>query len=280
MNKEKESCINCNTQLHGAYCHECGQKKITPNDKKISHFFSEFISSLFVADGKIVRTFKELLLRPGSLSRTYIEGNTKKFLSPLKLFFFANLIYFLFPFLNTFNTDLNSQITQQAYSPFVKEVIQKHLKEKHISYEEFSSKFKNKSNSYGKLLLIVLVVLQASFLKLLFLRNKKFHYADFLTASAYFTSFYILVLLVLFPGLIFLLENYFSGNIAIILNNNIFSLLTITVIIFYLTVFIKRAFRARLGMSIIKAILLAFFIIPSFIIYRFILFWLTFWVVS
>ena len=96
------NCIHCHTLLRGKYCYECGQKFITQEDKKIKHFVLTFFSSMFFADGKLFKTVKTVLTKPGELTYTYISGDRRKYLAPLQMFFFANLLYFLFPVLSTF----------------------------------------------------------------------------------------------------------------------------------------------------------------------------------
>ena len=133
-------CKNCNHIISGKYCWNCGQKLIGPEDKKIKHFVEEFFSSLFVADGKVLLTFKLLFTKPGALTKSFINGATKKYLSPLKLFFFANLIYFLVPFLNTFSTDLGVQLKYQVYSEFAKDLVENHISKNRMKLIRLSLK--------------------------------------------------------------------------------------------------------------------------------------------
>lgn len=69
MNLDQNRCVNCNEILHGKYCSNCGQKKIENEDKRLVHFVNDVISSLFFADGKIFKTFKVILTKPGELSQ-------------------------------------------------------------------------------------------------------------------------------------------------------------------------------------------------------------------
>lgn len=68
-------CLNCGHPLDisDRYCPNCSQanstKKLTLKD-----FFDEFFSSLINYDSKLLKTLSALLLRPGSITRDYIEG--------------------------------------------------------------------------------------------------------------------------------------------------------------------------------------------------------------
>jgi len=271
----RDNCVNCNQQLTGKFCHYCGQKKVTPKDKKLKYFIEEFFSSLFVADGKIIITFKYLLFSPGKLSQAYIKGNRKKYLLPLRVFFFANLLYFLFPFLNTFNTNLNTQLTRQFYSELASDIVTTHLEDNAISYEEYESNFESKSNNIGKLLLILLVVVQAFCMQLLFFRKKDLYFTDFLSASAYFTSFYILTFLVIFPFLVRLLDNFYPLSNKIVYDNSVISIILLIGVLAYLFIFLKRAFSTSKRSAGFGAIMLAFLLLPTIVFYRFMLFIVT-----
>lgn len=274
--KLNTSCINYGEMLHGKYCSSCGLKQITPEDKKIKHFLSEFFTSLFFADGKILSTLKVILTKPGELTRTYISGNRKKYIAPLQLFFFANLIYFLFPVLSTFNTNLSAQIKGQLYSSIVKEVVRKELIKEGISYQEYRDRYEAKSSENGKLLLITLVLLQAAAFNLLFLKSKTFYFTDFLAASAYFNAIYILVLLVFLPSMVILIDQIVGLDFNVF-NDEVLSVTFIGLLVVYLVAYIKNAFQISIKSSILRSIALSLFLIPSFVIYRFILFWVTYW---
>lgn len=278
MENVAQNCKNCGSALSGRYCHHCGQKDIKPEDKKIKHFLEELIASLFFADGKFFKTFRVLFSKPGELSHSYISGARQKYLSPLQLFFFANLLYFLFPFLSTFNTNLSTQIKHLPYSPWVKEVVQNHLDSENLDYLEFRENYEQKSGQIAKLLLVILVFLQSGAMSLLFLNRKTLFFSDYLAVSAYFTSFYILVLLIIVPGIINFVDEYITDGITGLININetVISISFTIIIISFLSVFLKRAFEIGRKEALWKSLVLALLLIPSFMIYRFILFWVTF----
>ncbi len=280
MDLEKNSnCLNCNAAISGNFCSSCGQKVIQASDKTIKRFIQEFISNVFFADGKLIGTLKVMLTKPGELSRQYILGIRKRYMSPFQLFFFANFMYFLFPILSTFNTSLYTQLNRLPYSAYVKPIVADHLEQNEIQYEVFSSDFNTVSSSNGKLLLIILVLLQAGIFAVLFFRKSRFFFSDYLASAAYFNGLYILVLLVFVPSIIYLLSNFFEFEIHenAYLNEVSISLILVALILTYMTVFIKRAFQVSLIESFIKSLIASALLIPSFVVYRFILFWISFW---
>jgi hypothetical protein len=268
--------------LQGKYCHACGQKRIKAEDKKLKHFLEEFFASLFFADGKILRSFRLMFSKPGGLSRSYISGARKKYVSPLQMFFFANLLYFLFPLGGSFNTNLDSHLNHQIYSNWASERVQRHLEVESISYAEFKKSFERQSDQNGKLLLIILVFLQGLFMKLLFMNKKELYFTDFLAASAYFTAFYIFTLLIILPSLIFLINYLIDADASAFINLNelVLSIIILTLVVLFFYVFLKRAFQTKPIEALLRGIVLTVLMIPSFAIYRLVLFGLTYWLVA
>ena len=280
MESTSRSCKNCGTSLQGPFCHVCGERLIQPKDRSLGHFVEETFAMLFVADGKFPRTMKLLISRPGALTRSYVEGVRKKYLSPVQLFFFANLIYFLFPLLSTFNTTLYIQMNMLPYSKQVTRVVDSHLEAEGVSMEEFTAEFEKKSSSNAKLLLILIVVMQAIGLKIVFLHRKDLYFIDFLAGSAYFYSFYILIALVLFPLIFTMLADLFDVSFLSYLTEAVLSVVFLSVIVVYMYFLIKRAYGTSARGALWRSVILGGLMIPSFIIYRYILFWVTFLMVK
>lgn len=57
--------------------------------------WNDFIGSMFNFDGKIWTTLSTLFLRPGRVSKDYVEGKKVRYVPPLRMYFFVSAIYFL-----------------------------------------------------------------------------------------------------------------------------------------------------------------------------------------
>ncbi|NVK48313.1 MAG: DUF3667 domain-containing protein [Cyclobacteriaceae bacterium] len=277
MEVQRERCPACDTLLQGLYCHECGEKRISPQDKKLSHFFEELIASVLVADGKFFRTIKLLISRPGELTNSFIKGIRKKYLSPFQMFFFANLIYFIFPVISTFNTSLYIQMNGLPYSDFVRPLVEQKIQDEGLNMGEFTEVFEKKSESIAKLILIVLVVMQGFVLMVLYWKRRDLYFLDFLAEAAYFYSFYILIFLVAIPGVLILLQNQLDLQFGWFFNEVSLSIFFFLAIWIYGFFQMKRAFEISKSEALWKSLVLGLWVIPGFIIYRFILFWFSFW---
>jgi hypothetical protein len=95
--KETKNCANCGTPLTGAYCHACGQSSHI--HRSLLHMFEEVLHGIFHFDTKAWRTIPALVLKPGHLTKQYIEGKRTSFVSPLALFLFLIfLMFFVFSY--------------------------------------------------------------------------------------------------------------------------------------------------------------------------------------
>lgn len=86
------ACLNCGTDLVGDYCHECGQKAHL--HRTIGAFLHDLLHGALHLDGKIWRTLPLLILKPGILTRRYIDGERARFVSPMAMFLFSVFLMF------------------------------------------------------------------------------------------------------------------------------------------------------------------------------------------
>lgn len=89
---QSATCLNCDAELTGAYCHACGQKGHI--HRTIGAFMHDLLHGALHFEGKLWRTLPMLAFRPGSLTRRYIEGQRARFVSPMALFLFSVFLMF------------------------------------------------------------------------------------------------------------------------------------------------------------------------------------------
>lgn len=81
------NCLNCNAQVTGSYCSNCGQKTSTSRFS-LKHIFKADIANKFYSLFKndLFFTLKELFTRPGLSIREYIEGKRVNHMNYMSLF--------------------------------------------------------------------------------------------------------------------------------------------------------------------------------------------------
>ena len=87
-------CLNCEAALIGEWCAHCGQRRM-PVDPSWHELVSEAAEELLHVDGKAGRTVRLLLTRPGELTSELLRGRRAPYVSPLRLYLTASLVYFL-----------------------------------------------------------------------------------------------------------------------------------------------------------------------------------------
>jgi Protein of unknown function (DUF3667) len=87
-------CANCATPLQGPWCHACGQSG-EDFHRSIFRLCGEVVEGLLHMDGRLWRTLPDLMLRPGRLTRAYLEGHRAPQIPPLRLFLVVLLMIFL-----------------------------------------------------------------------------------------------------------------------------------------------------------------------------------------
>lgn len=85
-------CLNCSTPLAGTHCHECGQHAHV--HRSLAAVGHDLAHGAFHFEGAFWRTLPLLALKPGKLTRRYILGERKRFVSPTALFLFALFLMF------------------------------------------------------------------------------------------------------------------------------------------------------------------------------------------
>ncbi len=92
--RKEKKCLNCGTETIGLYCHNCGQENIEPKES-VWHLVSHFFQDVTHFDGKFFTSLKDLILKPGFLSKEYVIGRRASYLNPIRMYLFTSAIFFL-----------------------------------------------------------------------------------------------------------------------------------------------------------------------------------------
>jgi hypothetical protein len=87
-------CLNCGARLHGQFCSDCGQRAVPPHPS-VRELVGDAVSEFSGWDGKFAETVRTLLGRPGELTRQWLEGRRAHYISPLRLYLTASLLFFV-----------------------------------------------------------------------------------------------------------------------------------------------------------------------------------------
>jgi hypothetical protein len=272
------NCVSCGQVLTGKYCSNCGERVLKAEDKTLAHFFEEFIHVLTHADSKFLKSLKYLFTRPGFLTREHISGRRKAYTSPLTLFLIGNLIYLLVLPVDTLNSKYISQTQGQNYSRVVLPIAKAKMREKGWTETQMEEHYNATSAKISKLLLIVFVILVSVPVTILFYRRDAFYY-DHLVFATEFVNFGIYFLMMVLPYVSFavfmLLKKFLHLNIDYDVNSEAATWLLFLVIWTYLALAARRVYED--SWVIPKTFLLTLGVGYGIILYRFLQFHITMW---
>ena len=123
--KEKD-CLNCGAIVQGHYCQDCGQENVEPKET-FWHMVTHFFYDITHFDGSFFITLKDLLFKPGFLSKEYVKGRRKAYLHPVRMYVFTSAVFFLI-FFSLFKTK-ETEITAAGNNPALIQAKEEALKD-------------------------------------------------------------------------------------------------------------------------------------------------------
>lgn len=88
-----ERCRNCAASLEAEFCSQCGQRARSYR-RSLPPMLGELLSEAFEVDGRVVRSLKLLLFFPGALTVEFSADRRASYVSPIRLYLFASLLFF------------------------------------------------------------------------------------------------------------------------------------------------------------------------------------------
>ncbi|WP_333819615.1 DUF3667 domain-containing protein [Ohtaekwangia sp.] len=277
---QQHVCKSCSNTFVGLYCNLCGEKVIEPKERKIQSVIGHLLVASTIVDNKFLKSLWYTVTKPGFLSREYVDGRRVMYMRPLQMFFILNLIYFLFPVLQMFNSSLYTQLHVLPHSKLAQRIVVQMLKKDSMTMTGFELMYNEKTTSLAKLLVVVFVLLASLPLSLIF-RKKNRYFTDHVAFSVELTSFNLAVnaiaLSVIFAFINMILRITHTSSYGMYLND-----LTLTIIFvstnLYFIFYAARTFYSQRGKRLIlKAFAGILGLFVALEVYRFFLFFITIW---
>lgn len=97
---DSHKCLNCGGKLSSKYCPNCGQERVTGRFMA-GTIISQAAGEIFKWDNLFLRTFKQLLTRPGHFVKDYLNGKRKPYVKSFSFFmYFLTINIFVFHWLS------------------------------------------------------------------------------------------------------------------------------------------------------------------------------------
>lgn len=91
--KVMNQCLNCQSELTGEFCSHCGQS-VRSRRGPIWQVAKQFADDIFTIDSKVIQSLFVLLVKPGLLSKQFLNGKRASVLPPVRLYLVVSLLFF------------------------------------------------------------------------------------------------------------------------------------------------------------------------------------------
>jgi Protein of unknown function (DUF3667) len=275
----EHTCKTCGHVFVGIYCNICGEKVIEPKDRSFKNFIANSLTALTLADNRFLKTLWLTVKNPGFLSKEYANGRRVNYLRPLQVFFVLNLVYFLFPVLQLFNSTLRTQMYFLFHSPMVRGLVNQRVIYEGINLSGFTMIYNEKTTILAKLLVVVFVWIASVPLGLIF-RKKNRYFTDHVALAIELACFNIFVNAISLSAILLVLSKIFTWSETTLgdyLNDTTLTIIFVSTNLY----FIYRAARTFYGQTgkslILKSILGIVGLFLALEVYKLLLFFVTFY---
>lgn len=93
MAEGNRTCPNCGTTIQDRFCSHCGQRTEDRRGPLVA-LLGEALGEFFSLDSRLVRSLRDLFLRPGALTEKYLAGQRASQLPPLRLYLVSSVVFF------------------------------------------------------------------------------------------------------------------------------------------------------------------------------------------
>jgi hypothetical protein len=271
-------CVECGAEVSGRYCAQCGEAA-TPHDYSLKHAFEELVEVIAHVDGRVFSSFRALIFEPGRLAANFLAGRRRSQMGPAQLFLVCNVIYFLlqpYSVVVPFTSTLRMQTENRPWSAMARAMVEARLKARHMSVEAYSPKFDETTHLQAKTLVILMVPLFAVGAWALYGRTRRF-YAEHVVFAFYALAFMLLWIgvsgVIAWWPLVRMIEHQWSGSLI----ETLVSLFVSVPFAIYLYPAALRTYGEPRLRTLVKTVLLSGWAVAVLTIYRFILFFTTFY---
>lgn len=241
-------CTNCGAENVEVFCAHCGEKQPGHHDLAVNHFAHDVVHEVVHLDGKLFRTLRDLVTKPGLLTVEYFAGRKKRYITPLRLFITLFALQFLaFTAYKPAAIFSIEKMAQYEGAGKLREMIGKKAVKHQMNAEQLAERIDARWQRNLSLLQFVNILGVALVLKLIYLRRKRF-LVEHLVFAAHYYSFVYVVLLLTWP--IYATIGFVPGP-----RQQVMSAIHILIDIVYLYFALRRFYGQGKGKTMLKTAL-------------------------
>jgi hypothetical protein len=274
------NCPTCREPVTTAFCPACGERPIGPPDLTLRGLLAQLTKAVSGIDGRLVRSFRLLVNRPGALTQAYVEGRRKPFIWPFQLFLLANVVFFAVQSVThtrIFASTLQSHMHEQDWSALAQDLVARRLAASHMTLDRFAPLFDQAAILNAKSLVILMALPFALLLPLAYRRSAR----PFATHAVFTLHLYAFLLLLFCVSLAIAAVDVLAGGAGLPSPrmDNVLTLINVAASTLYLYFAARTVYGQAGAVGMAKALLLALGIVGIALGYRFVIFLITLYTV-
>ena len=86
-------CKNCEHTFEGKFCPNCGQS-VFEYQRPFRFLLADFTGNLFAFDTRFWKSLKALTIKPGRLTKDFIQGKRARYMPPIRFYIFVSFLFF------------------------------------------------------------------------------------------------------------------------------------------------------------------------------------------
>ncbi len=195
---ERWTCPTCNVPVATPFCPTCGEHALHTRELTLRALFEQLFEAFTNIDGRLIRSFRFLVSRPGALTIAYLKGQRKPYIGPVALFLIINVIFFAVESMTggeVFTTPLESHLKTQPWSEAIQGVVAGRLQEQGTTLAAYEPVFDQAIASKARSLIILMALAFSIAPALVFMRSRRPLMAH-VVFSLHFYAFLLLLLCV------------------------------------------------------------------------------------
>ncbi|MEM6644511.1 MAG: DUF3667 domain-containing protein [Bacteroidota bacterium] len=267
-------CLNCGSAVENSFCQKCGQRVRDNTDRSLGRLLGEFLGNIFFLDNRFFISLWYLIRFPGRMTVEFLQGKRKKFISPVTLFLFFNLIYFFLSPLSDYSLSFYDQMYYQPYSAWFQETVRTKLDVLGLTEQQYDPIYQRMSDSVSKSIMIINIPMIAGFVFLMSFKRREFYFDSLIYSFHFFTLFMLSWISLDCVGKLLTLLSTEEDSILATITFNFFTFIGPAIygmISMHKFLGIRWYWFIPAGLGTLAGVLLSNFI------YRFVIFLLTIW---
>lgn len=169
-------CPTCHTRRSSHFCPACGESPPDARDLTVRGLLHSVGTDLTSIDGRLIRSFRALVTRPGALTVDFVEGRRKPYLAPFQLFLIVNVVFFAVQSLthgSVLSSSLHSHMHRQDWSALARSLVARRLEAKGVALAAYAPVFDQAVVVNAKALVALMVLPFALALAVVFFRSRR-----------------------------------------------------------------------------------------------------------